>query len=384
MLAMSESTSCGESLEAMRSHSTEWLEARRCEVVAEIRRLQAEEHSILLVLDERGRVDTTRGLDGESARTVRQKVETARALEALPAISAVAAAGALSSEQLEQVVRLADEDSDAEWARRAPNITPADLARLAREQTKPTVEEGRARHAARHVRTWKDTERGMLCGRFELPDLMGAKFDATLTKLVDAMRPPKGQPWEPWERRAADALMQMCDAVDAAARIDTPMAAAPALIVLEVPPSGRVTIAGVPVPDSMVEQLRANASVEPMLVDGDGVPVAVGKRKSSLSPKIVRSVLLRDGHCRCGSCDLRFGLQVHHLRPRSWGGSDDISNLAAVANVHHPMLIPNGPFALVGNPNLPDGLQMIHVDDLTPEQAEQVGLPRPRGRPPDP
>jgi hypothetical protein len=36
---------------------------------------------------------------------------------------------------------------------------------------------------------------------------------------------------------------------------------------------------------------------------------------------------------------------------------------------------------LVGNPNLPDGLQMIHVDDLSPEQAAQVGLPRPRARP---
>jgi hypothetical protein len=64
----------------MRSHSTERLQARRAEVVAEIRRLQEEEHSILLVLDERGGVDVSRGMDGESARTVRAKVETARAL----------------------------------------------------------------------------------------------------------------------------------------------------------------------------------------------------------------------------------------------------------------------------------------------------------------
>jgi hypothetical protein len=196
------------------------------------------------------------------------------------------------------------------------------------------------------------------------------------------MRPPPGQPWERWEHRAADALMVMCDAVDAAERIDTPMAAAPPLFVVEVPPSGPVTIGGVALPDAMVEQLRAAASVEPLLVDDDGYPVAVGKRTSSLSPKIIRSVLMRDGHCRCGECDLRFGLQVHHLRPRSWGGGDEISNLAAVASRHHPMLIPNGPYALVGNPNLPDGLQMAHIDDLSPEQARQVGLPRPRARPP--
>jgi len=71
-------------LDVMRSHSTEWLEARRVEVVAEIRRLQAEEHSILLVLDERGRVDVSRGMDGESARTVRDKVETARGWSRYP------------------------------------------------------------------------------------------------------------------------------------------------------------------------------------------------------------------------------------------------------------------------------------------------------------
>jgi hypothetical protein len=44
-------------------------------------------------------------------------------------------------------------------------------------------------------------------------------------------------------------------------------------------------------------------------------------------------VLTRDGHCRCGDCDLRYGLHVHHLRPRSWGGTDELSNLATVASV---------------------------------------------------
>jgi hypothetical protein len=368
-------------LDVLRSHSTEWLEARRVEVVAEMRQLQAEEHSILLVLDERGRVDVSRGLDGESARTVREKLETARALESLPAISAVAAAGELSSEQLHEVVKFADEDSDEELARRAPNMTPADLARMAREQKKPTVEEGRARQEARHLRTWQDKSRGMWCGRFELPDVMGAKFDATIQKLVQAMRPSKGQPWDRWERRAADALMVMCDAVEVAERIESPMAAAPVVLVTEIGMHGPATIAGIPLPDAMVEQLRASASIEPMLVDDDGLPMAIGKRKSSLSPKILRAVMLRDRHCRCGNCDLNFGLQGHHIRPRSWGGSDEISNLVAVASVHHRMLIPNGPYAIVGNPNVPDGLRTVHIDDLTPDEAEQVGLPPARARP---
>jgi hypothetical protein len=72
---------------------------------------------------------------------------------------------------------------------------------------------------------------------------------------------------------------------------------------------------------------------------------------------------------------------VSHLRPKSWGGTDEISNLAMVANVHHPLLIPNGPYALVGNPNLPDGLRTVHIGDLTVDEAKQVGLPQRRAGP---
>ena len=32
------------------------------------------------------------------------------------------------------------------------------------------------------------------------------------------------------------------------------------------------------------------------------------------------------------------------------------------------MLIPHGPWALVGNPNQPDGLRLVHLDDLTVER----------------
>jgi hypothetical protein len=145
--------------------------------------------------------------------------------------------------------------------------------------------------------------------------------------------------------------------------------------------SGPAEIAGVPIADSLLEQLRANASIEPVLVDDDGTPVRVGNRFAALSPKIARSVLLRDGHCRVPGCDCRHSLEVHHLRPRSWGGTDDVSGLAAVCPTHHRLLVPHGPDALVGNPNLPDGLRRVHLDDLTPEAAEQLGLPPRRAGP---
>ncbi len=166
-------------VDEMRTHTTEWLRREREELIARQRQLRTREMAVLRVLDERGHVDCSIGSDGESARVVRDKLETARALESLPEIAAVAFDGGLSDEQLSSVVRLADEESDAEWARRAPNVTPTDLARLARSKVKPTVEEGRARHAARVLWMKRDEQRGMLRYGGELPDVMGAKFEAT-------------------------------------------------------------------------------------------------------------------------------------------------------------------------------------------------------------
>ena len=124
--------------------------------------MRTEELLLTRVLDERGRVDPTVGADGESARSVRDKLETARGLERLPNVAAAAHAGKLSDEQLDAVVQLADEDSDAEWAARAPHVSPADLARLARMQAKPSTDDSGARYAARGVRMWWTPATGML------------------------------------------------------------------------------------------------------------------------------------------------------------------------------------------------------------------------------
>jgi hypothetical protein len=346
--------------------------------VYEQRQLRTKELAVLRVLDERGRIDPTVGDQGESARTMRDKVETARRLESLPEIAAAAYDGALSPEQLSSVTRFADEASDAEWARRAPNVAPDKLARLARNASKPSTEDSQARYEARSLRMWWTHDKGMLHLRGQLPDVMGARFEATIQKLTEEMRPAKGQAWDSFEHRAADALVRFCE--QPSTEDECPSWAARPVLQILVPQRGPAEIAGIPIADSLLEQLRANASIEPVLVDDDGVPVFTGRRTSALSAKVIRAVMLRDGgRCTCG-CG-RKADHVHHLQPRSWGGTDDPSNLAGVARTCHPDLIPHGNDALVGNPNLVGGLRKIHLDDLTPEQREQVGLPPRRAGP---
>jgi hypothetical protein len=364
-------------LDELRSWPTDRLVSRRDELIGVQRQARVEELAIVRVLDERGRIDPTVDDHGDSARTVRDKLETARALESLPEIAAAAHEGALSPEQLSAVTRFADEATDAEWARRAPNVAPSELARLARNAVKPSTEDSRARYEARSLRMWWTPDKGMLHLHGQLPDVLGATFEATIQQLTEQAKPAKGQMWDRFEHRAADALVQLCEQPDA--KDETPTLAARPVVQTLVPLSGPAEIAGVPIADSRLEQLRANASIEPVLVDDDGTPLAIGKRFTVLSPKIVRAVLLRD-HC-CQICSRRHRLQIHHLRPRSWGGTDEISDLAAVCSTCHPDLVPHGPYALVGNPNLPGDLRKVHLDDLTPEQRDQLGLPPPRAGP---
>jgi hypothetical protein len=252
---------------------------------------------------------------------------------------------------------------------------------MARNASKPSLEDSQARYQARSLKMWWSHDKSMLHLHGEFPDQLGVKVEATIKRLTEQRKPVKGCPWASFEHRAADAMGQMCDAVEVAEQLETPTLARKPLLQVQVPPHGPAEIAGIPLADAIVEQLRANADVEPVLVDEHGAPVVVGKCTSGLSPKLARAVLVRDGHCRCGECDVRYGLQIHHLRRKRRGGTDDPSNLAAVASSHHPKLIPHGPWALVGNPNQPDGLRLKHLDDLTAEEAEQLGLPPRRAGP---
>jgi hypothetical protein len=185
----------GALVDGYRCRSTEWLLASRAEAVREQRRWRVEELALTAALDERGAFDETlAAADGVSTRTVRETVETAHALEALPQVAAAAHDGALSDEQLVPLAQLADAASDAEWARRGRDCAPADLARLARTQEKPTAEDAHRRRAARELAMWWRRDAGMLAFRGELPDLDGALFESVINEMIERMRPPGVNP----------------------------------------------------------------------------------------------------------------------------------------------------------------------------------------------
>jgi hypothetical protein len=72
-------------LDELRRRPTEWLRARRVELVREQRRLRVEELAVTRVLDERDALgEDVAAEDGVSDRAAREAKETARALSGCP------------------------------------------------------------------------------------------------------------------------------------------------------------------------------------------------------------------------------------------------------------------------------------------------------------
>ncbi|MBM3692878.1 MAG: hypothetical protein FJW77_06230 [Actinobacteria bacterium] len=318
-----------ETLDDLRCRPLAWLHAERIRLRDERRRLHLRELAVTRILDERGAIDDTlAAADGIDPRDVRATLETARALESLPHLAAAAADGRLSPGQLHAAAQLADPTTDAEWAERAPRCAPADLACEARTRRVPTADDTRRRFEARSLRYWWSDRTGMLEGRFALPDLLGAEFESVVQQITERMRPARGQPWEPHDRRAADALV----ALARRARGDS------------------TTLAEGIVPKVLVT-------------------VALSRSTRTISPRLRNAVLARTGRCAWPGCPVRHGLELHHLVPVSHGGPTVAANLAPVCAPHHRRLVPHGTLALVGNPARVDGLRPVRDTETHPDSG---------------
>lgn len=351
-------------LDELRTHTTEWLHAARDDVVRDQRRLRARERAITLILDERGAIDDSLAArDGITVRDVRATVEEARALEHLPHLAAAAAEGRLSDSQLNSVVQLADPDTDRIWSEQAAHVDPAELRRQVRAQRTPTVHEARERRDRRSLRYWWNEQTRMLDGRFSLPDLDGAAFESVIQQVTERMRPSRGGQWERHDRRAADALIALVRRFEG--HTDTLAEGVKPDVVVSIRPGYPAEVAdGIFLADEQVEQLRANCNVSVAFLDEHGSVTAISRTTTVLRRKVRRAVIQRDGRCRWPGCDARSGLEVHHLLPRSCGGTDDFTNLATVCAPHHRQLVPLGDMVLAGNPNDPAGIRLVRSCEI--------------------
>jgi len=281
-------------------------------------------------------------------------------LESLPAIAAAAHAGEISWDQLAPLVEIAAAETDALWAKRAPNYPPVELERIARRQKTPSAADAAARREARDWRFFSRPGSGMMSVRGELPDVDGVLAKTVFERMAERRKPPAGEPWDSLGHRMADAFIDLCKSY-----ADATPGPTRAHITFHVPPDGPTEVDGIPIADSTVAELTEHATVT-HITAGDGK--LYGARTDTDEPpaETKRFVRARDQHCRVGTCDETRGLDTHHLIPRSEGGSHDPNNLVLAGKPcgHHQMLVPNGPWRLEGDPSQPDGLRLVRANQL--------------------
>lgn len=84
-----------------------------------------------------------------------------------------------------------------------------------------------------------------------------------------------------------------------------------------------------------------------------GVTVMIG---ASIPNTTRKEVYRRDGY-RCALCDSTDGIQIHHVIPRGWGGSDFPENLITLCWRCHALV---------------HGKKVLDAVDLTPDNVDQA------------
>jgi hypothetical protein len=353
----------GVCVDKLRTHSTGWLRSRDAELEREKRRIDVEQLAVRRVLDERNALGVMPDPQ-VSASTARAALETARALESLPQIAAAAHAGEISADQLRPLVEIATPESDAEWARRGSNVAPNVLQRMARRARKVSADDAAARHAARSVTTWREPDSGMGSGKWRLADIDGVLVEKVLDHMAERMRPEPGTPWDTLAHRKADALVQL-----AKNYADTEPTGRFRIEIVNISdPNAKAVgpeIEGIPLAVETLVSVMPNAKVRECVVDETGRTRTIRRPRAALPADVERQVRRRDPTCRVPGCTETRRLQIHHLNPVVHAGdSHEPRDLAAVCPHHHHMLVPHGPYRLVGDPCEPDGLRLVHRDDM--------------------
>jgi HNH endonuclease/Domain of unknown function (DUF222) len=303
-------------------------------------------------------VDWTAARADVSHETARSLCWTASRLRDAPEVAEALATGALSFDRAQLLARLPEEHrSDHEGF---------DIGRLKRlvAHHKRLTRKREKRAGNGFVHFGSDTE---LIRSFwgKLPGLDARIMEKAVDQKADEIIPVEER-MSVAERRAL-ALVAICQ--DSLYQTGSSQDSPPTELAVIVDArtaaktggeTGVSVLAGPRIGPGALEEILCNGVVDVVGITEEGKPLSLGKRSRTVSPKMRRHVLHRDGKCTVDSCPFNYRLEVHHVRPRGWGGDHDPDNLITLCWYHHHVSVHR------------EGLQIIRLG------ASRVRLKRPR------
>ncbi|MUL66345.1 HNH endonuclease [Mycobacterium sp. CBMA 234] len=295
------------------------------------------------------------------APTVAERlVRVGAALPLLPTLAAHAGDGAISGEHVDAIVkginhiqaRSPDPVSDEDRFRQVSDLlgqffsgaTPAEIGQRARRLGNraaaatgglPAAEDRSINTVDHHV-----TSDGRLQVRADLDAEVGAKFVAAMEELSAPRPEPNCTPdARTATRRRADALEAV---LDIAAR-GGDIASAPRTQLLVTVPADAPDLAELEFMGSIsamtLDRLTCDTTVTTVIVDGEQVPLDMGREKRLFPAHLRKALYLRDQCCiKCGAPPGRT--HAHHIVHWTHDGETSVSNgcllcPACHANIHH-------------------------------------------------
>src|SRR3954454_1048560 len=318
----------------------------------------------------------------------------------LPATAAAFAAGAASLRHVEVIARLmggaaasrlspdARQSLEQQLAAQVGSYTPTVLRDwgatllnlLDQDGARPDERDPRE---GNELRLTRDPHGGgWLKGHFT----DAAMYDQIATLLDAKSAPLTADDQRPLEQRQAEAMAEVFGG--AAPHADTP-AAPPAggrrpqvnvLIRLEDlqnrAHAACLEFGGTPHPTEL-RRLCCDAGVIPIVLDGAGQPLDVGRQARAVPDGMRRAVTVRDRGCAHPGCTRPPSCcEIHHIREWELGGDTALSNLVMLCSAHHRDIHSSGWSVRIAADGLPEFIPPCWIDvEQKPRRTPTIPIP---------
>ena len=276
-----------------------------------------------------------------SLQTAHDHLRVALALKDLPTTSAGLRDGTLSYSKVRALVRLATPANEAGLIAFAKEVTASTLEHRIRE-----LKNGEAGSAAdaRHVQEARSLKRTVCAstGMVKLEVVLPAESGELVMKALEQATVDE-DPIAPSDyfARQADALVDLARAylagsVAGSSVKKTSGTADHYQVLIHVDESALRGVGGrADLPLESVRRLLCDSGAVPLVENGDGHPLSVGRKQRTVPPAIRRALLARDRHCGFPGCTHERYLDAHHVRHWADGGSTGVDNLVLLCTQHH-------------------------------------------------
>jgi hypothetical protein len=223
-------------------------------------------------------------------------------------------------------------------------MTASQLERAVRAYRQVTAREADDLHAVAYAGySWEPD--GSLVLRARLAPEDGALFvralEAARDRLAEREAGEGGGSAEPRRPSAAEALVALADLSLAAEDGRSGGERYQVVVHVEANEGTCVLEDGPALAPETAERLACDASLVE-LVEKDGEPLSVGRKRRTIPPSIRRALESRDSRCRFPGCENRRFLHAHHIQHWANGGETKLENLVLLCSRHHRFVHESG------------------------------------------